>query len=116
MLQRIKSTTFAWTVGLAVTLAAGTAFVAQTANAQDKKPIKIGFSQSLTGFLSPSGKQALIGAEIWRDQVNKAGGLLGRPVQLVYYDDKSSPQEVPGIRHRSDPASHGPWESALRLQ
>jgi branched-chain amino acid transport system substrate-binding protein len=97
MLQRIKSTAFAWTVGLAVTLAAGAAFVAQTANAQDKKPIKIGFSQSLTGFLSPSGKQALIGAEIWRDQVNKAGGLLGRPVQLVYYDDKSSPQEVPGI-------------------
>jgi branched-chain amino acid transport system substrate-binding protein len=97
MLQRIKSTTFAWTVGLAVALAAAAAFVAQAANAQDKKPIKIGFSQSLTGFLSPNGKQALIGAEIWRDQVNKAGGLLGRPVQLVYYDDKSSPQEVPGI-------------------
>ena len=53
---------------------------------------------SLTGFLSPNGKQALLGAEIWRDQINKSGGLLdGRPVELVYYDDKSSPAEVPGI-------------------
>jgi branched-chain amino acid transport system substrate-binding protein len=67
------------------------------ANAQDKAPIKIGFAQSLTGFLSPNGKQALLGAEIWRDQVNAAGGLLGRKVELVYYDDKSAPQEVPGI-------------------
>ena len=52
---------------------------------------------SLTGFLSPNGKQALLASEIWRDQVNKAGGLLGRPVELVYYDDKSSPAEIPGI-------------------
>lgn len=67
------------------------------ASAQNKQPIKIGFGQSLTGFLSPNGKQALLAAEIWRDQVNKSGGLLGRQVELVYYDDKSSPQEVPGI-------------------
>jgi branched-chain amino acid transport system substrate-binding protein len=70
---------------------------AGAANAQDKKPIKIGFAQSLTGFLSPNGKQALLGAEIWRDQINKSGGLLGRQVELVYYDDKSSAAEVPGI-------------------
>ncbi|MGE0063130.1 MAG: amino acid ABC transporter substrate-binding protein [Xanthobacteraceae bacterium] len=82
--------------GLAV--AAGVAMVASAANAQDKKPIKVGFAQSLTGFLSPNGKQALLGAEIWRDQINKSGGLIdGRPVELVYYDDKSSPAEVPGI-------------------
>ena len=67
------------------------------AQAQDKGPIKIGFSQSLTGFLSPNGKQALLGMEIWRDQTNTAGGLLGRKVELVYYDDKSTPSEVPGI-------------------
>jgi branched-chain amino acid transport system substrate-binding protein len=77
--------------GLAALVAAG------PASAQDKKPIRIGFAQSLTGFLSPNGKQALLGAEIWRDQVNKSGGLLGRQVELVYYDDKSAPQEVPGI-------------------
>jgi branched-chain amino acid transport system substrate-binding protein len=87
----------AWTAALAVTVLAAAAFFVNSANAQDKKPIRIGFGQSLTGFLSPNGKQALLGAEIWRDRVNKAGGLLGRPVELVYYDDKSSPAEVPGI-------------------
>jgi branched-chain amino acid transport system substrate-binding protein len=52
---------------------------------------------ALTGFLSPNGKQALLGMKIWEEQTNKAGGLLGRPVKLIYYDDKSSPAEVPGI-------------------
>ena len=97
MLRKLKSTTVAWIAGLGLTLAAGILFVAQPAAAQDKKPITIGFAMSLTGFLSPNGKQALLAMEIWRDQVNKAGGLLGRPVKLVYYDDKSAPQEIPGI-------------------
>jgi branched-chain amino acid transport system substrate-binding protein len=97
MLRHIKSGKFVWFVGLAVTLLAGAMFVIGSANAQDKKPIKIGFAMSLTGFLSPNGKQALLASEIWRDQVNKAGGLLGRPVELVYYDDKSSGAEIPGI-------------------
>ena len=35
--------------------------------------------------------------QIWRDDVNKAGGLLGRPVELVYYDDQTNPATVPGI-------------------
>ena len=35
--------------------------------------------------------------EIWRDDVNAKGGLLGRPVELVYYDDQSNPNNVPGI-------------------
>ncbi len=97
MLPSLKKRNIAWIAGVSLSLAAGALFVTQPANAQAKKPIKIGFSQSLTGFLSPNGKQALLGAEIWRDEVNKAGGLLGRPVELVYYDDKSSPAQVPGI-------------------
>ena len=97
MFRYLKSRTFARVAGVSLTLAAGALFATQPASAQDKQPIKIGFGQSLTGFLSPNGKQALIGAEIWRDQVNKAGGLLGRQVELKYYDDKSSPAEVPGI-------------------
>ena len=52
---------------------------------------------SLTGFLAANGKQALLGMKIWEEQTNKAGGLLGRPVKLVYYDDKSAPAEIPGI-------------------
>lgn len=95
MLRKLTSTTKI--AGLGLALATGALFVAQPAAAQDKKPIRIGFGQSLTGFLSPNGKQALLGAKIWRDRVNKEGGLLGRPVELVYYDDKSAPAEVPGI-------------------
>ena len=97
MLRALKSRTIAWVAGVVLTLAAGAMFVVNSAYAQDKKPLKVGFAMSLTGFLSPNGKQALLGMEIWREQVNKAGGLLGRPVELVYYDDKSSPAEVPGI-------------------
>ena len=97
MLRLLNIKSFAWLAGATATLLAGGIFVISGAHAQNKEPIKIGFGQSLTGFLSPNGKQALLGAEIWRDRVNKEGGLLGRKVELVYYDDKSSPQEVPGI-------------------
>ena len=60
-------------------------------------PIKVGFSMALTGAVAPNGRQLLISLEIWRDDVNAAGGLLGRPVELVYYDDQSNPSNVPGI-------------------
>ena len=63
----------------------------------DKKPIKIGFSMAQTGPLAPNGKQALLGMKIWEEETNAKGGLLGRPVKLVYYDDQSNPSTVPGI-------------------
>ena len=50
-------------------------------------PIKVGFSMALTGAVAPNGKQNLLALELWRDDVNAKGGLLGRPVELVYYDD-----------------------------
>jgi branched-chain amino acid transport system substrate-binding protein len=61
------------------------------------EPIKIGFSMALTGPLGGNGKAALIAMEIWKDDVNKAGGLLGRPVEFVYYDDATQPAKVPPI-------------------
>jgi branched-chain amino acid transport system substrate-binding protein len=61
------------------------------------EPIRIGFGMALTGGLAGNGKAALIAIEIWRDEVNAKGGLLGRPVELVYYDDQTSPSTVPGI-------------------
>jgi branched-chain amino acid transport system substrate-binding protein len=73
------------------------ALVRTPAFAQGAAPIKIGFSMALTGPLAANGKQALLGAQIWQDQVNAKGGLLGRQVQLVNYDDQSNPQTVPGI-------------------
>ncbi len=65
--------------------------------AQAADPIKIGFGMALTGGLSANGKPALLALQIWKDDVNKKGGLLGRPVELVYYDDQTNPATVPGI-------------------
>src|SRR4029077_15670426 len=65
--------------------------------AQAEAPITIGLALSLTGATAPAGKQVLAGLEIWRDDVNAKGGLLGRPVKLVYYDDQGSPANGPGI-------------------
>ncbi len=66
-------------------------------SAQAAEPIKIGFSMALTGGLAPNGKSALLAMQIWEKDVNAKGGLLGRPVQLVYYDDQSQPSTVPAI-------------------
>jgi len=60
-------------------------------------PIKIGFGMGLTGGLAASGKAALLAMKIWEEETNAKGGLLGRPVQLIYYDDQSNPATVPGI-------------------
>src|SRR3989442_217228 len=82
-------------VGIVIgTLALGGsgALVAQAAD-----PIKIGFGMALTGGLSANGKPALLAIQIWKDDVNKKGGLLGRPVDIVVYDDQTNPATVPGI-------------------
>ena len=60
-------------------------------------PIKVGFSMALTGSVAQNGKQLIMALELWRDDINASGGLLGRPVELVYYDDQSNPSNVPGI-------------------
>ncbi|MGH7042382.1 MAG: amino acid ABC transporter substrate-binding protein [Acetobacteraceae bacterium] len=61
------------------------------------KPLTIGFAMSLTGGLASNGKAALLAMEIWAQQTNAAGGLLGRPVKLIHYDDQSNPAVIPGI-------------------
>ena len=63
----------------------------------EQPPIKIGMSMAMTGGLAGGGKPSLLGIEIWRDDVNARGGLLGRKVELVVYDDKSSASETPAI-------------------
>jgi branched-chain amino acid transport system substrate-binding protein len=60
-------------------------------------PAKVGVSLSLTGGVASNGKQILMALELWRDDVNAKGGLLGRPVEIVYYDDQSSPSNVPAL-------------------
>ena len=112
---------------LGLTLAAAFAY-APAAIAQ-QPPIKIGMSMPPTGGLAAGGKSALIGIEIWRDDVNAKGGLLGRKVELIVYDDKSSAAETPGdllqaarrrqgrpavraLRDRADGADHADGQAA----
>ena len=86
----------AWTlvgaVVATVLLASAGMFTARAAD-----PIKIGLGMALTGGLSANGKPALLAMQIWKDNLNKKGGLLGRPVELVFYDDQTNPATVPGI-------------------
>ncbi len=85
--------------GLVASFAAATALLVAPAQAQapSGQPLTIGFSMALTGPLSPNGKSALLGMKIWEEEINAKGGLLGRPVKLVYYDDQSQAAPVPGI-------------------
>ena len=72
-------------------LAALAAFV-WIAPVRAQAPITVGFGMALTGGLAPIGKAALLAMQIWEADVNAKGGLLGRPVKLIYYDDQSNPQ------------------------
>src|SRR6266446_375897 len=67
------------------------------ASAQSGNPIRIGMSLALTGAGASPSKVINTALDIWRDDVNAKGGLLGRPVELVIYDDQSTPANVPGI-------------------
>jgi branched-chain amino acid transport system substrate-binding protein len=78
-------------------LAAASVALVTAAAAQSGEPIKIGFSMAMTGGLGGNGKSALLAQKIWEEDVNAKGGLLGRKVKLIYYDDQSNPSTVPGI-------------------
>jgi branched-chain amino acid transport system substrate-binding protein len=64
---------------------------------QERQPIRIGLSIAQTGPLSAAGKSGLLGLQLWREDVNARGGLLGRAVELVVYDDQGSAALTPGI-------------------
>ena len=83
------------TAGAMTVAGATTGSWSKLASAQE--PIRIGFSMALTGALAGAGKPALIAMEIWREDINAKGGLLGRPVEFVYYDDQTAPANVPKI-------------------
>ncbi len=71
--------------------------MARAQTAPSGPPIRIGYSMSLSGGLAGNGRPALIAHRIWAEDVNSRGGLLGRPVELVHYDDQSTGAQVPGI-------------------
>src|SRR6266536_5505957 len=84
-------------VARAVVIAAIAAASLAGAPAKAADPITIGFGMALTGPLAANGKMSLVAMKIWEEDVNAKGGLLGRPVKLIYYDDQSNPSTVPGI-------------------
>src|ERR1700720_3014879 len=95
MLARLK-----WRGAVASFFAAAAVAILLTpakAQAPSGQPVTIGFSMALTGPLAANGKQALLGMKIWEEDINAKGGLLGRPVKLIYYDDQSNPATVPAI-------------------
>src|SRR5437660_957184 len=67
------------------------------ASAQSSNPIRVGMSLALTGAGAAPSKVINTALEMWRDDVNAKGGLLGRPLELVVYDDQSAPANVPNI-------------------
>jgi branched-chain amino acid transport system substrate-binding protein len=70
---------------------------ATQAQAPSGEPLKIGYGIAQTGGLAPNGRSALLAQKIWEQDINAKGGLLGRPVKLIYYDDQSNPANVPAI-------------------
>lgn len=90
--------------GIALLCLIATGFLAVAICARDAiaaEPIKIGFSMGLTGAYAGNGKAALLATQMWAEDQNARGGLLGRPVKLVYYDDQSNFAGTPDIHEAS---------------
>src|SRR3974390_1576892 len=89
----LKSVAVKW-----LALAVASIFIATAPTpAPAAEPIKIGLGMALTGPLAANGKMSLLAMQVWEEDINAQGGLLGRPVKLIYYDDQSNPSQVPSI-------------------
>jgi branched-chain amino acid transport system substrate-binding protein len=66
----------------------------------DTSPLRIGYCLSLSGALASNGKTARLAHQIWQENVNTNGQLLGRPVELVCLDDQTNPKLVADIYQR----------------
>src|SRR6195256_4409407 len=62
-----------------------------------QQPIKIGMSMPQTGPLGAGGQAALVALRMWVEDINAKGGMLGRKVEFIVYDDQTNPPNVPGI-------------------
>jgi len=63
-------------------------------------PIRIGYCLSLTGPVADNSRSARLAHDICREDINNRGGLLGRPVELICYDDHADASLVPGLYKR----------------
>jgi branched-chain amino acid transport system substrate-binding protein len=100
----------------------GAAFAASllvgTASAQE--PIKIGVTQPLTGAFAASGNYVTQGAKLAEEDINAAGGVLNRKIQLIVEDNKSNPTEAVATAEKLTqkdkvPVMMGAWSSTLTL-
>src|SRR5258707_13208379 len=65
-----------------------------------EQPIRIGYCLSLSGPLASNGRTARLAHQIWENDVNRKGGLLGRKLQMICIDDETDPKLVPEIYKR----------------
>lgn len=98
--------------------ALGTALLGGLARAQDT--IKIGVTQPLTGAFAASGNYVAQGARLAEDEINKAGGVLGKKIELIVEDNKSNPTEAVATAEKlivkdKVPVMMGAWSSTLTL-
>ena len=82
--------------------------------------IRIGVTQPLTGAFAASGNYVTEGAKIAEEQINAAGGVLGKKIQLVIEDNKSNPTEAVATAEKligkdKVPVMMGAWSSTLTL-
>ena len=78
----------------------GTAMMFAWALHAQADTIKVGISAPLTGFAAADGKSALTGAQLAIDEANAAGGVNGKQIELVIYDDQASPKEAVPIAQK----------------
>jgi len=98
--------------------ALGTALLGGPASAQDT--IKIGVTQPLTGAFAASGNYVAQGAKLAEEEINKAGGVLGKKIELIVEDNKSNPTEAVATAEKlivkdKVPVMMGAWSSTLTL-
>jgi branched-chain amino acid transport system substrate-binding protein len=80
-----------------VSILCGLFFTAVSFGVFSQTPIKIGMSMPQTGSLGAGGQAALVALRMWVEDVNAKGGLLGRKVEFIVYDDQTNPANTPGI-------------------
>jgi branched-chain amino acid transport system substrate-binding protein len=83
---------------LAATMAVTAFAVSTSANAGE--PIRIGVALSQTGNLADSAAPYFKGLDLWQEQANTRGGLAGRPIEFVVYDDRSDPATAARLYER----------------
>ena len=74
--------------------------LALSSQAQEKKPIVVGFIHSMSGAMSMYGISSEAGGKIAIEEINAAGGVLGRPFKMITRDDKLNPEV--GLREAKD--------------